>query len=40
LVNPASYTTDWSVSLTNAYFNGFAAASFNSIGDLPFTSTK
>jgi len=40
LVDPGSYTTDWSVSLTNVYFGGYAAADYSSIGALPFTSVK
>ena len=40
LVDPSSNSTDWNISLTNAYFGGFAAASYNSIGAIPFTSVK
>ena len=40
LVDPGAASADWNISLTNAYFGGFAATSYNSIGALPFTSAK
>ena len=40
VVNPASYTTDWSVSLTNANFGWLFASTYYNVAAFPFTSVK
>ena len=40
LVNSTSNSQDWSVSLSDVYFGGFAASTYNNVGAFPITETK
>lgn len=40
LVNSASTSTDWNVTLKNLYFGGLQATSYNNLGTLPMTEVK
>ncbi|MBU1759096.1 hypothetical protein KKG31_08505 [Patescibacteria group bacterium] len=40
LIDPASSSQDWNVSLTDIYFGGITASTYNNIGELPMTEVK